>query len=206
MSPVGLSAAIDPIDGTWAYINRFDSIASSLLFTKDGKPHLGMVLNPSTGEIAYGGYNIGGRLIQFSLFGEPDKATNLPMDKGNPASRLINVHPRRIDFGLLEHIRDLWKKRVIHFVRSPGGSPSLSLLETAKGSSNYINLWTQKAAKPYDLAAATLLLRSAGGEVFDTQGLPINPLNHSGPFFAINKNDIHSSIPRLLTESLSRVT
>ncbi|BHH83441.1 hypothetical protein LA52FAK_17300 [Desulforhopalus sp. 52FAK] len=79
-------------------------------------------------------------------------------------------------------------------------------MDSAKGSSNYLNLWTQEAAKPYDLAAATLLLRSAGGEIFDLHGEPINPLKHSGPFYAINGNDLHSSLPEILRKSLLSIT
>ena len=39
------------------------------------------------------------------------------------------------------------------------------VMDAAKGSSVYINRWTEDGAKPYDLAAGTLIVRAAGGDV-----------------------------------------
>ncbi len=72
----------------------------------------------------------------------------------------------------------------IKMVRSPGGSPAWALVESARGHFAYINLWSKRAAKAYDLAAAVLILRRAGGDVVAKDGTPVNALNHGGPFIA----------------------
>lgn len=190
----GIAIAVDPLDGTWAFINRMDTIASSLLILKDKEPLLGMILNPISGEIAYGGVNTQGRLMQISIFGEGDCGCDLPLDKGIPESRLISIHPQRHASKISTKLYSLWQNNEINMVRSPGGSPSLALVEVAKGSSNYINLWAQKVSEPYDLAAAILILRSTGGDVYDKNGVPVEMLGHSGPFIGINGNTKHSSL------------
>ena len=60
----------------------------------------------------------------------------------------------------------------------------MALLEAAKGSFVYVNLWSKRPAEVYDLAAGTLLVRQAGGEVTDLEGRPIDSLHHQGPFVA----------------------
>jgi fructose-1,6-bisphosphatase/inositol monophosphatase family enzyme len=69
-------------------------------------------------------------------------------------------------------------------VRSPGGSPAWALLEAAKGSFVYVNLWSNRPAAAFDLAAACLLVRGSGGDVVDLDGKPINSVSHAGPFVA----------------------
>ena len=77
-----------------------------------------------------------------------------------------------------------WERRDIDMVRSPGGSPAWALVEAARGHFVYINLWSSRPAEAYDLAAGTLIVRGAGGEVSDPTGKPIDALRHSGPFVA----------------------
>ena len=69
-------------------------------------------------------------------------------------------------------------------VRSPGGSPACGLLEAAKGSFVYANLWSQKPASVYDLAAGVLLVREAGGDVVGLDGAPVDAIHHKGAFVA----------------------
>jgi fructose-1,6-bisphosphatase/inositol monophosphatase family enzyme len=69
-------------------------------------------------------------------------------------------------------------------VRSPGGSPSWSLLEAARGRFTYVNLWSSRPAEAYDLVAGVMLVRGAGGDVIDLEGRSINALDHGGPFIA----------------------
>jgi fructose-1,6-bisphosphatase/inositol monophosphatase family enzyme len=84
----------------------------------------------------------------------------------------------------VDKLFQLWNESGLNMVRMSGGSPSYALLETAKGSFNYINLWSKQVAAPYDLAAGILLVRRAGGDVIDLSGSPIRDTGHSGPFIA----------------------
>ena len=143
-----------------------------------------MVLNPVTGELAYSTKEVGTRLIQFSVFGEDDVACSLPADKVRPESILVNLHPRRNIKALVGDLYEEWHKGGLNMVKLPGGSPSWAMLEAAKGSFVYVNLWSKRRTEPYDLAAGVMLVRGAGGEVTDLAGLSIDLMNHRGPFVA----------------------
>ncbi len=204
LSETGYSVAVDPIDGTWGFINRTETCATSLLILQDKIPVIGMVLNPVSGEISYGGESLSTRLLQLSLFNEGEQGYDLPLDRVSsdrastnrdsidkaPPDKtaekgiLVNLHPQRHGGSLLNHLYTQWEKGGIKMIRSPGGSPAHALLEAAKGTFCYVNLWGQKKSAPYDLAAGILLVRSAGGEVIDFDGNPVELLDHEGPFIA----------------------
>ena len=59
-----------------------------------------------------------------------------------------------------------------------------ALLEAAKGKFVYVNIWSKSPAQPWDLVAAVMLVRGAGGDVVDIQGSPVDALGHQGPFVA----------------------
>ena len=184
LSPKGLSVAVDPIDGTWAFVNRLETCATSLLLMSDSLPFMGMVLNPVSGELAYGGDNIKTRLLQMSVFGEKERGYDLPLDRVSTGRLLVNVHPQARGGRLLARLYAGWEKQEIRMVRSVGGSPAYALLDAAKGTFSYTNLWAMKPAEPYDIAAGILLVRGAGGEVIDLYGKPVNLFDHEGPFVA----------------------
>ena len=180
----GMALAIDPIDGTWAFLNRLENIATTLAGFRDGEPFLGMVANPTTGEVAYAMEAGPTRLLQLSLYGDEDQALELPLVRADKGPVLVNLHPTRRGLPLLAELHAEWRAGELRMVRSPGGSPAWALLEAAKGSFVYANLWSKRPAEPYDLAAGVLLLRGAGGDVTDLDGQPIDLVSHSGPFVA----------------------
>ncbi|MHC4911318.1 MAG: inositol monophosphatase family protein [Planctomycetota bacterium] len=49
----GICVAVDPVDGTWALLNRMSSCSVVIAVLRDGKPWVGAVGNPATGEIGY---------------------------------------------------------------------------------------------------------------------------------------------------------
>ncbi len=61
LPPRGYAVAIDPVDGTWSLVNRTETCATGLAFFHDGEAFLGMVVNPATGELAYGARELGSR-------------------------------------------------------------------------------------------------------------------------------------------------
>ena len=180
----GPAVAIDPVDGTWAYVSGTGTAATTLAVFDDGVPFLGVVSNPSTGEVAYG---VGGgeaRLIQLAVFGEADRAYRLPLGGADPSKVLVNIQPSLKAQPTINALFEAWDQRRIQYVRSPGGSPVWSLLEVAKGRFSYVNLWSDRPAEAYDLAAGVLLVRAAGGEVVGMDGEPIDSVRHAGPFVA----------------------
>jgi myo-inositol-1(or 4)-monophosphatase len=180
----GIAVAIDPVDGTWAFVTGTETFTITLNVFRDAEPLAGLILNPTTGELGYAARQGGTRLLQLSLFGEPDAAVSLPIGPGDEDRILVNVHPSRLGAGLVGALYNAWHGNEVQMVRSPGGSPSWALLEAAKGSFVYVNLWAQRPAEPYDLAAGVLLVRGAGGEVTDLDGRPIDATRHAGPFVA----------------------
>jgi fructose-1,6-bisphosphatase/inositol monophosphatase family enzyme len=180
----GLAVAVDPVDGTWALLNRMATYSVVLAVFQDGAPVLGMVGNPATGEIAYAINNQPTRLLQIGLFGESDHAAELPLDRVTPDNILVNVHPSRHVGPVIGHCLAGWNDGTFRMVRMEGGSPSAALLEAAKGAFVYVNLWDKRAAEPFDLAAGMLLVRNAGGDILDMHGKPIDSASHAGPFVA----------------------
>jgi myo-inositol-1(or 4)-monophosphatase len=193
----GVGVAIDPVDGTWAFVTGTETSATTLAVLRSREPFLGMVSNAATGEIAYATREGGTRLLQLSLLGEEDTADVLPRTRLDEGGLLVNVHPSRGSGPLLAALHDAWRNGDLSMVRAPGGSPAWALAEAAKGAFAYVNLWSKRPAAAYDLVAGTLLVRRAGGDVTDLDGAPIDMLRHAGPFVAsIDSRGVVASLVR----------
>jgi fructose-1,6-bisphosphatase/inositol monophosphatase family enzyme len=180
----GSAIAIDPIDGTRAFLAETETYSTTLALIRDGDTALGIVSNPATGEIAYATAGGESRLIRLSCFGEPDNAGTLRPGAMGASPLLVNVHPNRQGAWLLDTLYRAWQRAEVDMVRSPGGSPAWALVEVARGHFTYVNLWSKRPAQAYDLAAGALIVRRAGGDLTGLEGRPIDALNHSGPFVA----------------------
>ena len=202
LPPRGFAAALDPIDGTWSLVNRTETCTTGLAFFRDGEAFLGMVLNPATGELAYGARDGGTRLLQMSLFGEDDVACPLPGEQSSSRALLVNLQPSRDAQTLVDGLFEAWRDGGVHMVKQTGGSPLWAMLETAKGSFVYVNLWSRRPAYAYDLAAGIMLVRGAGGEVTDLAGKPIETTGHRGPFVAGIDPEARLKIAEIVRKSL----
>jgi fructose-1,6-bisphosphatase/inositol monophosphatase family enzyme len=180
----GRALAIDPIDGTRAFLAETETYSTTLALIRDRKTILGMVSNPATGEIAYATATGDSRLIRLALFGEPDEAYSLRAPVSQESPLLVNMHPSRNAHSVVDALYGAWERGEIAMVRSPGGSPAWALVEAARGHFVYANLWSSRAAEAFDLAAGNLIVQRAGGAVNDLDGKPIDALRHSGPFVA----------------------
>ena len=181
---VGIGVAIDPVDGTWSFLSRTETLATVMAVFRDGDVFLGMAVNPATGEVGYAVRGGGARLLQLPVFGAEAFAADLPMPRMDSGATLVNVQPGQPSGPLVAALYQAWHGGEVRFVRSPGGSPSWALLEAAKGSYVYVNLWGKRRAEAFDLAAGVLLVEGAGGKVVDLNGKPIDPVHHEGPFVA----------------------
>ena len=187
---VGEAVAVDPIDGTWALINRTESFSVTLALFRDGEPEIGVVLNPATGELSYASRGEQPRLIQLPTFGEDATAYDLPLQRVTEGGLLVHLHPGPNSQDLAAVLMQSWRERKILLVRSVGGSPCLGLADAAKGTFIYVNRWSDAPACPFDLAAGELLIRGAGGIVLDLQGHEVSLVRHAGPFVAgVNRED-----------------
>ena len=179
----GWTIAIDPIDGTYSFLAETETHCTALALLHDGEPRLGFVANPVTGELAYATMDGASRLLTLSIFEEGDRAVTLGSGSVTRPS-LVNLHPRRGGAKVWENLNAAWEQGDIALLRSPGGSPAWALVEAARGHFIYANAWSDRPAHAYDLSAAVLIVRRAGGDVVDPSGAPIDDLRHRGPFIA----------------------
>jgi myo-inositol-1(or 4)-monophosphatase len=197
----GYGVAIDPIDGTWAYLAGIHTYAVTLAVYRDRTPLIGFVASPASGEIAYSARG-GSRLLKLGVFGEPNDGFDLPVYRDHAEAVLVNMHPGRRGAKTVEALYNAWSTSQIRMVRSTGGSPAWGLLDASKGRYVYANLWADTPSTAFDLAAGVLLVRTAGGEVVDLEGSPIEVLGHRGPFVAAIDDDSRNRIVEIVRESV----
>lgn len=197
----GLAVAVDPVDGTWAFLAETPTWASVLAVFRDGQPRAGFVANPMTGELAYSVAGRPTRCLRVSAFGEPDVGFELPTGTRGEDEPLVNFHPSRGADALERSLHDAWERGELRMVRSPGGSPAWGLLEAARGHFVYVNAWSKRPSEPFDLAAGVLLVRGAGGEVTDAKGAPIDATRHAGPWIAAVDADHRARVAAIVADA-----
>ena len=198
----GSAVAIDPVDGTWAYISGTGTAATTLAVFTDGAPFLGVVSNPTTGEIAYAVDGGEARLIRLAMLGEADAGHHLPLAGADPSKILVTIQPSLTAQPVVRALYEAWGRKDVQYERSPGGSPVWAMLEVAKGRFCYVNMWSDRPAEAFDLAAGVLLVRAAGGEVVGLNGEPIDSVQHAGPFVAGMQPDARSRLLEIVRGSI----
>jgi fructose-1,6-bisphosphatase/inositol monophosphatase family enzyme len=198
----GMALAIDPVDGTWSLLNRTENLATSLAIFRDGEPISGAVANPATAEIAYTAAGHTPRLLQLGAFGEGDRGVTLPIPPAGPEGLLVSLHPQRVATPIAGELARAWEAGELDMVRTTGGAPSLGLLEAAKGSFAYVNVWGRRETAAWDLAAGMLLVRAAGGDVVDLEYRPVQALGHRGPFVAALRAQDRERVIELVRSAL----
>jgi fructose-1,6-bisphosphatase/inositol monophosphatase family enzyme len=184
MGSSGFSVAVDPIDGTWAFLSQTESHTVTVNVFRDEVPIVGVIANPATGEVAYHGPDGPPRLIRLGFLHQDSAATDLPLQPPREDKILVHLHPNPRGGDLAAGLYRAWSEGEVSMVRSPGGSPAGALVEAAKGHFVYVNRWDRRPAEPWDLVGGVEIVRRAGGEVVDLEGAPIDTLRHSGPFVA----------------------
>ena len=157
---------VDPIDGTRAFAEGVPQFAISVALVEDGRPLLGVVLNPASGERfeaqSDGGAWLNGRRVAVSACSELADAELL-------ASRT-------------EMRRRHWPDVVPEAAFTTIGSLAYKLALIASG--RYDGLLSLRSSHDWDIAAAQLLVAEAGGRMTDADGRPIllnqDPPRHRG--------------------------
>ena len=145
---------IDPIDGTTNYAHAFPVFCVSIAFEQDGEVKLGVVYNPMLDELFVAekghGATLNGNRISVSKTGKLDKsllATGFPYDiRTSPKNNLDNF------------ARFAVKAQAIR----RAGSAALDLCYVACG--RFDGFWEMKL-RPWDVAAAALMVKEAGGMI-----------------------------------------
>jgi myo-inositol-1(or 4)-monophosphatase len=187
--------AIDPIDGTWAFITHENTSAINLSLIENSEVIVGIVYNPFTNEFFQtekGAKSYIGMLT-------------LPL-RENPTVAVVNFKPER-HHPIVGSLNQLFKEEKVKKLTSIGGSITYSMCMVAKGAySNYI-AYFPNAANAWDLSAAWLIIKNAGGFVTDLEGMEIEPIHHQGYIVASAnaqaRDDFLAMINPLLEEKTS---
>ncbi|OGJ46089.1 hypothetical protein A2272_06830 [Candidatus Peregrinibacteria bacterium RIFOXYA12_FULL_33_12] len=178
---------VDPIDSTNAYMSFENTSSFTLALLKDDEIIMGIVYNPFTGELFYGIDAFRSRLITRINFSNEYMAVNLPFEQVQEDRSFVDIHPRKHSVPIIYKFEQAWADGKIHKVLSTGGSPAFGISSSAKGAIIYISDW-ESVASPWDLVAATKIVRNAGGDIVDVNGSSIDPFSHQGIFVsAINR-------------------
>jgi myo-inositol-1(or 4)-monophosphatase len=155
---------IDPLDGTTNYAHRFPFWCVSIAFEVGGRMTLGAVNNPNLRELFFArrgkGAFLNGTRIRVSAQSRLEQsllATGFPYD--------VHTSPQNN----LEHFGRFIRRA--QAVRRPG-SAAMDLAYVACG--RFDGFWEIKL-KPWDMAAAALLVEEAGGAVSRFDGGPFDP-------------------------------
>lgn len=160
--------AIDPIDGTWAFITHENTSAINLSLIDNGEVILGIVYNPFTQEFFQ---TEKGAMSYIGML-------TLPL-RPNPTVAVVNFKPER-EHPIVRSLNQLFKENKVKKLTSIGGSITYSMCMVAKGAySNYI-AYFEAHANAWDLSAACLIIKNSGGFVTDLDGVDIDPIYHQG--------------------------
>jgi len=169
--------AIDPIDGTWAFITHENTSAINLSLIDNDKVILGVVFNPFTDEFFH--TELGSESYMGML--------KLPM-RQNLEVAVVNFKPER-QHPIVTNLNRLFKEKKIKKLVSIGGSITYSICMVAKGAfSNYIAHF-DNYSNAWDLSAGIIILKNSGGFVTDENGVDINPVTHKG-YIIVSANEV----------------
>jgi myo-inositol-1(or 4)-monophosphatase len=171
---------IDPLDGTLNYLHGMPVYCVSLAALRNGELHIGVVYDPSRGELFAAergrGARCNGRALRVSATARLAEAlltTGFPYDRFSQPDNNVREHDH-----LLMRCQD---------VRRPG-SAALDLCNVAAGRADAH--W-ELGLKPWDVAAGALIVLEAGGTLSDWESRPWRPDN--GRLVASN-GQIHAEL------------
>jgi myo-inositol-1(or 4)-monophosphatase len=150
---------IDPLDGTTNYVHGYPKYCVSVALAKNGEVVLGVVYDPVLAELFAAeqgkGATLNGKKISVSKIDKVEKsllATGFPYDRKEKADDYLQIYRE-------------------FMVSSQGlrrdGSAALNLCYTALG--RFDGFWEENLA-PWDVAAGSLMVVEAGGEVTGFNG------------------------------------
>ena len=157
---------LDPVDGTSNLIHDFQNSSMSLALTIDKKVVFGVIYHYSNKEYFYAkkgeGAFIGPHTTPIHVSSTTELSRTLvsfgtsPYDKATLGEK--NCETLKQIFFTCEDIRRI-------------GSAAIELAFVAAGR---VDIYLERNLKPWDFAAAILIIEEAGGIITDYQGLPID--------------------------------
>ena len=157
--PDGRVWIIDPIDGTTNFAHGFPVYCVSIAFWEDGEPKVGLVYEVANSEEFYAVVNEGAYLNGERIF---------ISETSEPKSSLIGTGFPYTDLELVDNYLSMFKAMMdkTHGVRRPG-SAAWDLCNVACGR---FEGFYEYGLSPWDVAAGSLIVKEAGGLVYDWAG------------------------------------
>ena len=150
---------VDPLDGTTNFIHGVSPFSISIALQRDSELVSGVILDPVAGECFSACLDDTARLN-----GKPIHVSN----RDHLGQSLIATGFPYNDFSLLDPYMDSFREfmSLTHGIRRLG-SAAMDMAYVACG--RYDAFW-EYHLKPWDVAAGTVIIRQAGGEVSDFRG------------------------------------
>ena len=157
---------IDPLDGTTNFVHGVHPYAISIGLLEDDEPVAGVVYEVNGKEI-FTAWKNGGAWLN----GKPIHVS----ENGNLSKSLVATGFPYSDFGRLDEFMECLK----HFCKTTHGIRRLgsAAIDMAYVACGRFETFYEYGLHPWDIAAATILVREAGGQVSDFAG---NEKNLSG--------------------------
>jgi myo-inositol-1(or 4)-monophosphatase len=172
---------VDPIDGTNSFIEGRAEYVISIALAVGGEARVGVVFNPSTGEM-YHAVRGGGAFLD---------GARIRIPAGEEAREML-ASRSEIGRGEFDPLRGTWRLR-------PLGSTAYKMVKVADGTGTaYLS---RGPKSEWDVAAAALIVAEAGGVVTDLAGATLR-LNRPAPFLRgviAARATVHEEIVRHLT-------
>jgi len=178
---------VDPLDGTESYIRGQNFSSVTIALTSAAQTLIGVVYDPFNDELycAVAG-------AETTVNGHPVRVTDI---RGlNQARLILDYSPRD---ALRQHLYTMeWERQFKQMFRI-GGSVALNMCLIAKGAAEgYMYGRMRNRVKSWDIAAAALLVQSAGGRVLDRRGQPLDTHQPQGFLLCCNAAlDVHALLP-----------
>lgn len=156
---------VDPIDGTTAQVMGLPSAMFSLGLIVDGVPTVGVAYEPHS------------KKLYTAVRGQGSycNETKLQVSKQTMQDGVVALAP---DFMRPQYIDETWLRNLLAYDKQLAIFPG-AVFRSCMVATGRIAGFPHPSVKPYDIAAAHLILTEAGGKVTDVHG---NPLDYSKEF------------------------
>ena len=154
---------VDPLDGTVNYAHGYPLFAVSIGLLHKGKPVVGVVFEPNRDELFIGEHG-GGAVLN----NKPIRVSSQKILDGAMISTGFAYNVAETRLNNMDHFNNFILK--CHAVRRDGVA-SVDMCYTACG--RYDGFW-ELFLKPWDIAAATVIVEEAGGRLSLFDGSPLD--------------------------------
>jgi myo-inositol-1(or 4)-monophosphatase len=159
---------VDPLDGTTNFAHGFPMFAVSIGLLEQGKPVVGVVLNPVSEELFWAAEGEGAQLSERGRDGRRIRVSEVSSISKALLATGFPTHKRTSN----PNIRYYWEFTLrSHGVRR-AGSAALDLCSVASG--RFDGFW-EFGLKSWDTAAGMLIVQEAGGKISNFAGEPYHP-------------------------------